>query len=154
MMRITRRFTLLGGLAAAAAQGQNAQLVSWPAGYAEHMAHAHAGERMFATTSGAPTPSIDVAGEEITYGTAKDGTPIKGYLAHPSQGGPYPGIIAIHEWWGLNEQVRGTARRLAGQGYAVLAVDLYGGKVATSADSAQSYMKVVIASPDAGMENL
>src|SRR5579872_1820328 len=71
---------------------QGASRVSWPAGYADGMARAHAGDGMFATMSHAPAPSADVTGEAITYGTAQDGTPLKGYLARPTQGGPYPGI--------------------------------------------------------------
>jgi len=60
-----------------------------------------------------------------------------GYYAHPTEQGTYPGVVMIHEWWGLNDQIRDTARQLAGQGYAVLAVDLYG-KVATTPDEARA----------------
>ncbi|MBI4178143.1 dienelactone hydrolase family protein [bacterium] len=54
---------------------------------------------------------------------------------------PYPGLIAIHEWWGLNDQVRGEARRLADEGFAVLAVDLYRGRVATESEEAHELMR-------------
>jgi carboxymethylenebutenolidase len=49
-----------------------------------------------------------------------------------------PGVIMIHEWWGLNDHIKNMADELSKEGYAVLAVDLYNGKVATSADEAMS----------------
>lgn len=61
----------------------------------------------------------------------------------PNAKAPIPGVIVIHEWWGPNEHVMHWADRLADEGYAALAVDLYNGKVATTPDSAMSYMKQV-----------
>ena len=60
-----------------------------------------------------------------------------GYLAKPTESGQYPGIIMIHEWWGLNDNVRDMADKLASHGYVVFAVDLYDGQVATTADEAR-----------------
>lgn len=60
-----------------------------------------------------------------------------GYLAKPSTGGQYPAVIMIHEWWGLNDNVRDMAEKLASHGYVVFAVDLYDGQVATTADQAR-----------------
>ncbi len=54
----------------------------------------------------------------------------EGYLARPAGAGPFPGMVVIHEWWGLNDNIRGEARKLAEAGYVALAVDLFG-KVAT-----------------------
>lgn len=54
-----------------------------------------------------------------------------------------PAIILIHEWWGLNDQIKAVASELAKMGYIALAVDLYGGEVATDADGAMSLMKAV-----------
>lgn len=51
-----------------------------------------------------------------------------GYLAKPDGEGPFPGIVVIHEIYGLNDNIRDISRRLAEQGYAVLAVDLFGGR--------------------------
>src|SRR5437016_12887764 len=51
-----------------------------------------------------------------------------GYLALPEGGGPHPGVVAIHELYGLNANMRGVADRLAGEGYAALAVDLFAGR--------------------------
>ncbi len=73
---------------------------------------------------------LDVATQDAAYfpGTV-------GYYAHPSAPGQYPGVVMMHEWWGLNDNIKGMARTLAAQGYQVLAVDLFG-TVATTADAA------------------
>ena len=59
-----------------------------------------------------------------------------GFLARPVSDEIFPGIIMIHEWWGLNENMKETAMKLASQGYVVLAVDLFHGSVATDAQKA------------------
>lgn len=61
----------------------------------------------------------------------------KGFLAKPISEGEFPGIIMIHEWWGLNENIHDMAEKLASHGYLVLAVDLYEGQVGTNADEAR-----------------
>lgn len=61
----------------------------------------------------------------------------------PAATAPVPGIVVIHEWWGLNDHIRHWADRLAGLGFAALAVDLYGGVVATDADAARTAMQAV-----------
>jgi carboxymethylenebutenolidase len=48
-----------------------------------------------------------------------------GHLVHPAQGGPHPGVVMIHDVWGLSDHTRDLAGRLAGEGFAVLALDLY-----------------------------
>jgi len=47
-----------------------------------------------------------------------------GYLAYPDEG-PVPGIVMVHDVWGLSDHTRDLARRLAAEGFAVLALDLY-----------------------------
>jgi carboxymethylenebutenolidase len=69
------------------------------------------------------TPS-SVTTEDVLY--FED---ISGYLATPSQDGTYPGLILIHEWWGLNNNIRELAEQFAEAGYVALAVDLYEGSV-------------------------
>ena len=54
-----------------------------------------------------------------------------------------PTIMLVHEWWGLNDQIKSVAREFASEGYLALAVDLYGGNVATVPDDARTYMKQV-----------
>ena len=51
-----------------------------------------------------------------------------GYIARPEGNGPFPGIILIHEIFGLNENMKEIARRFAAQGYVALAVDLFTGR--------------------------
>lgn len=69
-------------------------------------------------------------GENITARivslTAASGQ-IGAYLAQPEGDGPCPGLVVIHEAFGLNENIKDIARRLAGEGYAALAVDLFSG---------------------------
>ncbi len=60
-----------------------------------------------------------------------------GYLAKPVGDGNYPGVVMIHEWWGLNDNIKEMANNLASHGYVVLAVDLYDGKVAITSDEAR-----------------
>jgi carboxymethylenebutenolidase len=66
---------------------------------------------------------------------------ISGFLAVPDKPGVYPGVIAIHEWWGLNDWVKEQAEKLAAQGYVVLAVDLYRGKATADASEAHELMR-------------
>jgi carboxymethylenebutenolidase len=60
-----------------------------------------------------------------------------GYFARPRQAGSYPGVVMIHEWWGLNDNIKDMARQLAAKGYMVLAVDLYGQVAATREEAAK-----------------
>jgi carboxymethylenebutenolidase len=69
-----------------------------------------------------------------------DGKRVDGYLAEPGTVGA-PGIVVIQEWWGLNDQIRGVADRLAAAGYRALVPDLYRGKVALEANEADHLMK-------------
>jgi carboxymethylenebutenolidase len=62
---------------------------------------------------------------------------VEGYLARPAEGGRYPGLILIHEWWGLNDNIRDFAESFAQLGYVTLAVDLYNGHSAQTPDEAR-----------------
>src|SRR5262249_58836464 len=58
----------------------------------------------------------------------------KAYLSLPPDAKPpLPGVVVIQEWWGLNDHIKHWADRLASEGYAALAVDLYGGQIAATA---------------------
>ncbi len=78
--------------------------------------------------------------------TTKGGKAVTAALALPSST-PAPTLLLIHEWWGLNDQIKAVAADLAGQGYIALAVDLYDGKVAGPGDreNARAYMQSVVA---------
>ena len=67
----------------------------------------------------------------------------KAYLSLPKGPGPFPAIVVIHEWWGLNGNIEHWADRLASAGWAALAIDLYSGVVATNRDDALTAMKAV-----------
>lgn len=69
--------------------------------------------------------------------TTTDGRTVSAALALPATT-PAPAVLLIHEWWGLNDQIKTMARDLALQGYVALAVDLYGGTVATTPDEARA----------------
>ena len=73
-------------------------------------------------------------GKQVTYKSGDEN--VSGYLYQPQGKGPFPAIVVIHEWWGLNDWVKEQASKFADQGYVTLAVDLYRGKVATTADEA------------------
>jgi carboxymethylenebutenolidase len=68
---------------------------------------------------------------------------VQGVLYAPVGKGPFPALIVIHEYWGLNDWVKDQASKLADQGYVTLAVDLYRGKVATTPDMAHELMRGV-----------
>lgn len=68
---------------------------------------------------------------------------VQAVLYTPKGKGPFPGLIVIHEWWGLNDWVKDQASKLADEGYVALAIDLYRGKVATTPDEAHQIMRGV-----------
>jgi dienelactone hydrolase len=80
-----------------------------------------------------------IKAEAVTY--TVQGQVLKGYLAYDENiKGQRPGILVVHEWWGLNDYARKRARMLAELGYAALAIDMYGnGKVATHPADAQKF---------------
>ena len=68
---------------------------------------------------------------------------VNAILYTPNGSGPFPALVVIHEWWGLNDWVKEQAQKLADEGYETLAIDLYRGKVATTADEAHEIMRGV-----------
>lgn len=60
---------------------------------------------------------------------------LSGYLAAPEGSGPWPGVIVVHEWSGLSDQIRSVADRLAASGYLAFAPDLYDGELAPLGDT-------------------
>ena len=130
------------------------------------MAEEHDGDTPVAT-EGARAPAIPVEAEQVTYTQTAEGMAVRGYRARPANPdsileargldpstASLPGLVVIHEWWGLNDNVRTATRRLAGQGYHALAVDVYQGKTASSPDSAQAYMQQAMSRPDRVRQNL
>jgi carboxymethylenebutenolidase len=71
---------------------------------------------------------------------AANGETVDGFLARPDGVGPFPGVIVVQEWWGLNDNIKDIAQRFADEGFAALAPDLYHGKVAEEPNEAQKTM--------------
>jgi len=69
-----------------------------------------------------------------------DGKSVNGYLAEPKAGAKAPGMVVIQEWWGLNDQIRGVADKVAAAGYRALVPDLYRGKSTVDAKEAEHLM--------------
>jgi carboxymethylenebutenolidase len=118
------------------------------------MAREHAHDTPAANAS-AQEPRQPVIAADVVYGEV-EGRPARGSFARPSvapEEQNLPGIVVVHEWWGLNDNVRMMTRRLAGEGYAVLAVDMYG-RVASTPEQAREYMGEVMAHPDRGVAHL
>ncbi len=110
--------------------------------FVDRMDREHEGDAPVENASQNLKKSADVTGEEVQYATV-GGQEISGYLARPEGAMDAPGIIVIHEWWGLNDNIQMMTNKLAGEGYTALAVDLYNGKVAESPDSAGTYARSV-----------
>jgi dienelactone hydrolase len=85
-----------------------------------------------------------IVGKTVDY--SAQGVVMKGYLAYDENvKGKRPGVLVVHEWWGLNNYARKRARMLAELGYTALAVDMYGeGKVATHPDHAGKFASEVM----------
>lgn len=78
---------------------------------------------------------------------------INGFLAKPAAAGKYPAIIMIHEWWGLNDNIKDMAKQMAAEGYVVLGVDLYN-EVATESMRAQELSSNVRNNPEGAIQNM
>ena len=95
----------------------------------------------------ATSARAEVKTKEIEY---KQGdTPLKGFLAYDDAvKGKRPGVLVIHEWWGMNDHARNQATRLAKAGYVAFALDMYGkGKIATHPKDAQAFMEEATKDP-------
>lgn len=117
--------------------------------FADTMAKEHAGDKPTGNDVAwlEPTQPVDTA--QVTY-SAGDG-----YMAMPATSDTaLPGLIVIHEWWGLNDNIKAMARRIAGEGYRVLAVNLYNGRVATTPDEAKKYMQEAMDNPSKGLKTI
>ncbi len=122
---------------------------------AERTAAAHAGDKPVASPLATAEPAQRVNTREAIY-TRIDGENVTGWLAWPAdrETAGLPGVIVIHEWWGLNDNIRSTAERLAAEGYVVLAVDLYRGGRGETPKEAMQLMQQLNAAEDTGRENL
>ncbi len=77
-----------------------------------------------------------------------NGRATRGYVAAPPGDGPWPGVVVIQEWWGLNDNIRDIADRFAREGFVALAPDLYYGETAHEPDEARK-LAMALTYPDA-----
>jgi carboxymethylenebutenolidase len=75
----------------------------------------------------------------VKYISGRDS--VSAYFSLPPGDGPFPALIVIHEWWGLNDWIRYNADAFANKGYAALAIDLYRGKSTKNSDEAHELMR-------------
>lgn len=104
-----------------------------------------------APAAGSPPPPVVSATRADTPGLKNEGRlqtgiatysgpvgqELSGYFARPDGDGPFPAVLVIQEWWGLNEHIMDVTRRFAEQGYLALAPDLYHGAVTSEPDEAR-----------------
>lgn len=86
----------------------------------------------------ATTAEAKIVTREISY---KDGsTPLTGYFVYDDAARrPMPGVLVVHEWWGLSDNIKNKAEKLAALGYAAFAADMYGnGKFGNTPEEAQA----------------
>ena len=113
------------------------------------------------TAAAAPQPAEptdedarDVVAETLPYAEV-DERLVYGHFVFPvDMVDPLPGVIVIHERWGLDDGTRALADRLAAQGYVVLAIDLFGGKVATNSEESRKLILPVVENRPVAEENI
>lgn len=122
------------------------------------------GAYMYATRNAVPSDqaatSVTADSERDTDKYAVDSQEVlyfgdtNGYLASPIGDGPFPAVVLIHEWWGLNTNIQNLADDFAAEGYVALAVDLYSGEVANTPDRAGELAGGVREDTEAAFSNL
>lgn len=152
------RFALLAGLALAACdRGGDPPPDTTAAAAADRAAATAASQAHDApvpSSGAAEQPTVPLFEENVAYGEAASRN-LVGFLAMPADATePLPGVLVIHERWGLNDHIKAMTRQLAAEGYVALAVDLFGGDVAGEAARAQALMAAVVADPDTARDNL
>lgn len=102
----------------------------------------------------APASRASIKTEEVSY--SEGGTTLKGFLAWDDAiSGKRPGVLVVHEWWGLNDYARSRAKQLAELGYTAFAVDMYGdGKVADHPKDAGEFAASVMKDPQVALARL
>jgi carboxymethylenebutenolidase len=113
------------------------------------------GGEVFAQESSNTTTASDIQNQTISYFDSASG-----YLASPSMSNNnatsdlLPAVVMIHEWWGLNDNIKNMANELAEQGYVVLAADMFNGQVATTPEQAMQLSGSVRENPSEAIANL
>lgn len=123
-------------------------------------ANVDAMSREHADDSTEPSPAAEIApaqavvSQTMAYTEYKDEL-VYGYFSAPADMfEPLPAVIMIHEWWGLNDNIRAMADRLAAEGYIVFAVDMYAGQIAKTPAEARLLMAQVVEDPESANDNI
>lgn len=120
----------------------------------EAMAREHADDSTKPSEAAQIAPQKAVISERLPYADVGEEL-VYGHFVFPADMvEPLPAVIVIHEWWGLNDNIRAMSDRLAAEGYIVLAVDLYGGKTAATPGEARAEMIRVVEDRDRAVENI
>lgn len=118
------------------------------------MSREHANDTTEPSPGAQIAPARPVISQTLAYTEYRDEL-VYGYFSAPADMfEPLPAIIMIHEWWGLNDNIRAMADRLAGEGYIVFAVDLYHGKVASTPGEARVLMMEAVEDPEPSRANI
>jgi len=146
----------LAALSLAACEAKTTDGATATAGRAnvDAMSREHANDTTNASPAADIAPSRPVISQTMAYTEYRDEL-IYGYFSAPADMlEPLPAVIMIHEWWGLNDNIRAMADRLAAEGYIVFAVDLFSGDVAGTVGEARALMMQAIEDPDSARENI
>ena len=120
----------------------------------EAMAQEHATDTSVPSEAATADPVRPVMAERLAYAEVDDEL-VYGHFAFPADMiEPLPAVIMIHEWWGLNDNIRSMAERLAAEGYIVLAVDLFAGETADSPEAARLLMLRAVENPASASSNI
>jgi len=94
-----------------------------------------------ATSVASSTRVARTTGSMVKYNSGKES--VQAFLVKPVGPGPFPALVVIHEWWGLNTWIKEQATKLADKGYLALAIDLYRGKSTSDREEAHELMRGV-----------
>lgn len=120
--------------------------------YTDRMTQEHEGDEPVSNVSG--IQEANISSENVSY-MESGGEIISGYYSEPDGAAEdTPAMIVIHEWWGLNDNIRTMTDQLAAEGYKALAVDLYSGQIAENPDESRELMQEVMGNREGAIENL
>ena len=106
------------------------------------------------TPTDATTGGGAVVAERLAYAEVENEL-VYGHFVFPADMiDPLPAVLVIHDWYGLDDNVRQAADRLAAEGYIVLAVDLFGGETTTGNEVGRQLMVPVVDNPQAAEDNI
>jgi len=120
----------------------------------EKMAAAHQHDEPVPAAAAAGPAVEGVLTQTVVYGH-EGARELKGFIAWPDEAEKAPpAVLLIHEYWGLNDNIREMARKFAAEGYVALAVDLYDGQVADTPEKAEALVKQTVEDDEAFKSNL